>query len=118
MLMLLVNWLVLSIAVLVTAELLPGIRVKSFKSALLVAIVFGLLNFVLGKILFFLFAVLTLGVAWLLAFITHWLVDAIVLKLTSKVTDHIYIDGFGSALLGALCISLLSAFGHWLILAI
>ncbi|HEX6998050.1 MAG TPA: phage holin family protein [Gammaproteobacteria bacterium] len=112
---LLLSWLVLSVAVWLTAVILPGFHVKSFVSAILVAAIFGVLNFLLGWLLFALLTVVTLGIAYLLAFITRWIINAILLMLTDKLTDHLHIDGFGWALGGALLMSLLGTLGEWLI---
>ena len=110
---LLLSWLVLSVAVWVTDAVLPGFHVKSFKSALLVAAIFGILNFLLGWLLFAVFTIATLGIAWLLAFITRWIINAILLVLTDKLTDHLTIDSFGWALGGALMMSLIGTVGEW-----
>lgn len=110
---LILNWLILSIAVWITAAILPGFHVKNFKSALLVSAIFGILNFLLGWLFFTVFTVLTLGIAWLLAFITRWIIDAIVLKITDRMTDHLTIDSFGWALLGALMMAALGTLGQW-----
>ncbi|HEY7771970.1 MAG TPA: phage holin family protein [Marinagarivorans sp.] len=112
---LLLNWLILSFAVWLTAAILPGFHVKNFKSAILVAALFGVLNFLLGWLFFTVFTVLTLGIAWLLAFITRWIIDAIVLKITDNMTDHLTVDSFGWALLGALVMAMLGTLGQWLI---
>lgn len=113
--MLLLNWLILSFAVWLTAAMLPGFHIKNFKSALLVAALFGVLNVLLGWLFFTVFTVFTLGIAWLLAFITRWIIDAIILKLTDKMTDHLTIDSFGWALVGALIMSMVGTLGQWLI---
>lgn len=113
--MLLLNWLILSFAVWLTAAMLPGFHIKNVKSALLVAALFGVLNFLLGWLFFTVFTVFTLGIAWLLAFITRWIIDAIILKLTDKMTDHLTIDSFGWALVGALIMSMVGTLGQWLI---
>lgn len=110
---LILSWLILSLAVWVTAAVLPGFHVKGLKSVLLVAAIFGVLNFLLGWLLFGVFAVATLGIAWLLAFITRWIIDAILLVITDKVTDHLKIDSFGWALGGALVMSLVGTLGEW-----
>lgn len=113
---LLISWLIMTLAVWATAALLPGFHLKSAKSAILVAAIFGILNFLLGWLLFAIFTVFTLGLAWLLAFITRWIINAILLKLTDALTDHLKIDGFGWALVGALVISVVSSLGHWLLI--
>ena len=113
---LILSWLIMTLAVWATAALLPGFHLKSAKSAILVAAILGILNFLLGWILFAIFTVFTLGLAWLLAFITRWIINAILLKLTDALTDHLKIDGFGWALVGALVISVVSSLGHWLLI--
>ena len=112
---LILTWLIFSFAVWATAAILPGFHLKDGKSALLVAAIYGVLNLIIGKILFFVFAVVTLGIAWLLAFITQWIINAIVLVITDKVTDHLKIDSFGWALGGALLISIIGSFGGWVV---
>ena len=112
---LLVSWIILSVAVYVTALILPGFHVKSFGGAFVVSAVFGVLNYFLGWIFFVVFAVGTLGIALLLAFVTRWIIDAIVLKITDAVSDTLTIDGFGWALGGAALMSLLGTLGEWMI---
>lgn len=109
------SWLVLSFAVWVTDAVLPGFHVKGVKSALLVAAIFGVLNFLLGWLFFAVFTVVTLGLAWLLAFITRWIINAILLVLTDKLTDHLTIDSFGWALLGSLMMSVIGTLGEWVV---
>ena len=106
---LIISWLILSLAVWVTAAVLPGFHVKDFKSAIIVAAIFGLLNFFLGWLLFVVFTVATLGLAWLLAFITRWIINALLLMLTDRLTDRLKIASFGWALGGALLISVVAA---------
>ncbi len=112
---LLLSWLILSVAVWVTAAALPGFHVKSFKSAVIVAALFGLLNFLLGWLLFAVFTVATLGLAWLFAFITRWIINALLLKLTDRLTDHLTIDSLGWAFGGALMISFVATVVQWLL---
>lgn len=111
----LLNWLIVSVAVWLTATLVPGVKVKSFGSAVGVAAVFGVLNYVLGWLLFAVFAIGTLGLGYLFAFITWWVVDAILLKLTDALSDAIKIEGFFSALLASAAMAMFTAVGHWLV---
>lgn len=113
---LLLTWLVLSIAVWITAAVLPGFHVRDFKSAFLVAALFGILNALIGWIFFVLFTIATLGIALLLAFITRWIIDAIILKLVDSLSDSLKIDSFAWALGGALMMSALGTLGQWILL--
>lgn len=112
---LILSWIILSLAVWITAAVLPGFHVKSFGSAFLVAAIFGILNFFLGWLLFVVLGLATLGIGFLLAFLTRWLVNAILLKITDAVSDSLQIDGFRWALGGALMMSLLGTAGEWLV---
>lgn len=114
----LISWLVLSLAVYLTALALPGFHIKKTSSALLIAALFGVLNFLLGWFFFTVFTVLTLGLAYLLAFITRVVVNAIILIIVDKTTDHLTIDGFKWALLGAIMMSLIGTGAQWLIRSI
>jgi putative membrane protein len=112
----LLSWLILSLAVWLTAVILPGVHVKSFGSAILVAALIGVLNFLLGWILFGVLTIATLGIAWILAFITRWIISAIILKIADAMTDRLTVDSFGWALGAALMMSAIGTLGEWLIL--
>ncbi len=114
----LLSWLILSLAVWITAVVLPGFHLKSTGSAILVAALFGILNFLLGWLFFAVFTIATLGLAWLFAFITRWIINAIILKITDALTDHLTIDSFAWALGGALMMSALGTLGQWLLSAV
>ena len=109
----LIAWLILAFAVWLTAMLLPGIEMGGIADAIIVAAVFGVLNWLLGWLLFGILGVVTLGLGFLLAFITRWIVCAILLMATAKVTNRIKVKGFGAALLGALIMSGLGTLGEW-----
>jgi putative membrane protein len=112
---LLLSWLILSFAVWLTAAVLPGFHVKSVGSALVVAAMIGVLNFLLGWLFFTVFTIATLGLAWLFAFITRWIINAIILKLVDAMTDRLKIDSFAWALGGALMMSAIGTAAQWLI---
>jgi putative membrane protein len=110
-----IAWLILTLGVLAAAKLVPGVSVPDFWDAVIVAAVFGILNVLLAKLLFILFGVLTLGIGFLFFFITFWVINAILLKMTDVLTERMTIRGFGSALLAALVISIVGALGHMVI---
>lgn len=102
---LLVSWLVLSLVVLATAKLLPGVRVSRFVDALVVAALLGVLNVLIGWFLFAIIGLATLGLGFVLAFVTRWVVNAILLKLVDKLTTRLTIVGWANAFLAALIMS-------------
>jgi putative membrane protein len=111
----LLHWLILAVAVLIAAAAVPGVRLHGFGNALIAAALFAILNWLLGRLIFVILGVATLGLGFLLAFLTRWFVDAIVLKLTAGLTDRISIRGFGPALLMALIMSLVAGAGDYLV---
>ena len=102
---LLLSWLVLSISVWLTAAILPGFRVNGFGGAIRAAAIFGVLNWLLGWLIFVALGIATLGLGFLLAFITRFVVMALLLKFTDALSRNFKIDSFKIALLGALLIS-------------
>ena len=102
---LLLSWLLLSISVWVTAAILPGFRVNGFAGAVKTAALFGVLNWLLGWLIFVVLGIATLGIGFLLAFLTRWLVMALLLKFVDALSSSFEIDGFGTAVVGALLMS-------------
>jgi len=99
-----VRLLIVAVAVYLVARLVPGVRIKGFKSALTVAVVYSLLNFVFFRVLLiFTFPLvilkyLTLGLFGIV-------INAVLLMLTDKLLDDFELSGFGAALLAAAGIS-------------
>ena len=110
------SWLILSFAVFVTARLLPGFKLTGgFGSAVVIAALFGALNWLIGWLLFFVIGVGTLGLGFLLSFLTRWLVTAILLKLVDALSTRLRIRDFGSAFIAALLISAIGTVGQLLV---
>lgn len=118
MLELLLSWLILSFAVWVTAAVLPGFHIKSFGSAIVVAAVFGVLNLLIGWFFFTVLTIATLGLAYLFAFLTRWLINATLLYFTAALIKDFKVDGFGWALLGALVMSLVGTGTQWILISV
>ena len=94
---LILNWLLSTIALLATAYLMPGISVDGFLTALLAAVVIGLVNGTLGALLKFItfpLTLLTLGLFWLV-------INGLMLMLAAKLTPGFNVDGFISGFFGA-----------------
>lgn len=99
-----IRWLILTFAIIATSYLIDGIQVSGFLSAFFAAAILGILNAFFRPILF----ILTLPVNILsLGFFT-FVINAIVLMMVSGVISGFKVDGFWSAVLGSLLISLVS----------
>lgn len=107
--------LVLVLAVALCASVLPGFEVKGRFGVVKVAIVFGLLNWALGALVFFVIGVGTLGIGFLLAFLTRLLVTALMLKLTDALIDSLRVDSFKTAFLAALIVSATGTLLEWVL---
>jgi putative membrane protein len=98
----LIRWLLLAGALLLVAHLYPGVVVKSFTSALIAALVLGLLNTLLRPIL----VLLTLPVTLLSLGLFLFVINALVFWLAAQVLDGLIVAGFWAALVGSLIYSL------------
>ena len=101
---LLLRWLILTLAIMTAAYLFSGIHVNGFGSALFAALVLGILNAFFRPILF----ILTLPINVLSLGLFTFVINAVLLLMTSGVIGGLVVDGFGSALFGSLIISLVS----------
>lgn len=98
------RWLVLTLAIVIAAYIFPGIHVRSFGSAILSALVLGILNAFFRPILI----ILTLPINILTLGLFTFVINAFLLMMTSGVIGGLIVSGFGSALLGSLIISIVS----------
>ncbi len=96
--------LLLSLVVFVVAKILPGIRVKGFGTAVVVAIVYSVVHFLLFRILVFLSLPFLLFSFGLFVFI----INAFLLWLTSQLVRGFEIRGLGTTLAGSLLITAFS----------
>jgi len=115
MVIFLLHWLILAVAFLITAKLVPGVQLYGLWNAVVVAAIFGILNYLLGTLLYYVIGIATLGIGLLLSFLTHWFVNAILLKLTDALTSRLEVRGFGTALVAALVMSLLGKLGLYVV---
>jgi uncharacterized membrane protein YvlD (DUF360 family) len=111
----LLNWFILAVAFWLTARFLDGLSVRDFTSAMIAAGLFGLLNFFIGWVIFIVFGLATLGIGFLLAFVTRLFVDAVILKLVDGMTDRIRVKSFLIAVWASVLISLFGTVGQWLV---
>lgn len=100
--------LITAVNVFVLAYLLPGIEIKDFLTAIVVALVLSLLDAVVKPllILFTLPAtILTLG-------LFLFIINAVIILIDAYFVHGFEVKGFGYALLFSMCLSLLNSFVH------
>jgi putative membrane protein len=98
------RWLIITVAILLASQFVPGIKVDTLTTAVISAGVLGLINIFIKPILVFLtlpLSVLTLGVF-------YFFINAFLLELVANMVTGFKIENFFSAFLGSLVISFVS----------
>ncbi len=101
---LLINWLLSSLALFITAKVVDGFEIKDFKSSMIASVVIGLLNMTIRWVLL----ILTLPINILTLGLFTFVVNAIILKIASKLMDSFQIKGWGPAIIGAVVLALVN----------
>jgi len=96
------RWLLLAAALLLVANLYPGVQVASFTSAMIAALVLGLLNALLRPIL----VLLTLPVTVLTLGLFLFVINALMFYFAASLLAGFNVSGFVAALIGSLLYSL------------
>ena len=93
-------------AVFISAYVLPGVTVDSFTTALIVAVVLGIINAFLKPILMLLTLPITIVTLGLFTFI----INAILVLLVARIVPGFYVSGFIWALIFSLILSIVTTF--------
>lgn len=93
-----------AVALLVTTKIVPGFEVASFNTAILAAIVLGVVNTFIKPILSFVTAPLTAITLGLFTFV----INAVVLFIVAAVVPGVKINGWMPAILGAIVLAVVS----------
>lgn len=103
----LIRWLVATVAILITAYILPGVIVGGFFVAMLVAAVLGLVNIFIRPVLL----LLTLPINILTFGLFTFVINALMIMLVARIVPGFKVDGFwwalGFSLLLSVVLSLL-----------
>lgn len=100
---LLINWIILTLGVLGTAYILPGVTVGGFWVALITALVLGIVNVVIRPILLF----LTLPINILTLGLFTFVINALLILLVSAIVPGFSVVNFWWALLFSIVITVL-----------
>ena len=107
----LIAWLLSAAAFLGVSKLLPGFRIGSFGTALVVAAVYSILYVVLHFILFQILWILTIPLVILTLGIIYFVVNAMILWLTNKLVEDFAIDSTSTLLMAAVLLTI----ANWII---
>lgn len=100
----LIRWLVTSFTILMIPELVSGVQVKGFGTALAAAAVLGVLNAIVRPVLILLTLPLTIVTLGLFILV----INALLFQLAGAIIPGLQIDSFWYALLASLIVSLVS----------
>ena len=101
---LLLSWLIDAFSIWLTAQIVPGVQIAGFGTALIATIAIALVNATIGfivKIIAFPLTFLTLGLFLLV-------INAFLLKLASMIVPGFVVRGFLAAFLGSILITVLN----------
>jgi putative membrane protein len=107
---LILHLLLLGVVIYFMAEALPGIYVAGYGTALIVAIVYGLINITLGTVLKLLsipFIIISVGIFLLV-------INAFLLYLTDLLVDDFEIEDTGTTIVAALIITISDTMLAWI----
>ena len=98
------RWLINALALYLTALVLPGFELRGVGPTLIAAAVLGIVNAIIRPLL----VLLTLPINILSLGLFTFVINALLLLLTSRLVPGFAIRGFGTAVLGAIVLSIIS----------
>lgn len=104
MLNLLVKWFIFALLIVFISWVVPGIHVANFLSAMFVCVIIALINTFIKPFLQLITLPITILTLGLFAFV----LNALLFMLAGHIAPGFQVDGFLSALLGSLLLSLFS----------
>ena len=109
MLRFVIRWLATALGIGAAATILPGIQVDGAKAAVLAALLLGLINATLRPLLL----ILTLPLTLLTLGVFALVINGAMLALAARFVEGVHVAGFGSAVLGAIVVSLVARMVNW-----
>ena len=98
------KWIAFSIIILFVAWIIPGISVDNFFSAMLVSVVIGLINTFVKPVL----KLISMPINFVTLGLFSFVINALLLMFAGAITPGFEVEGFLSALLGSILLSLFS----------
>jgi uncharacterized membrane protein YvlD (DUF360 family) len=111
----LIAWLAATLGLWFAANVIRGVRLASLRDAVWAGALVGILQWGLTGPIFVLLGIGTLGIGFLLWFVTRWVAAALVILLASKLSSRLDVEGFLSALITAFLIAAMDSLVRWLV---
>jgi len=102
--LLILKWLIMTVSVMVTAYVIPGVTVRSFMSALWVALLLGIVNMLLRPFLI----LITLPINILTLGLFTFVINGLIILLVSSVVKGFQVSGFWIAVLFSIVLSIVN----------
>lgn len=99
------------ISLLIITYILPGFRIENWAAALVAAVIIGVINVFVKPVL----SILTLPLTFLTFGIFSLILNALLLWLAAAITPGFFINGFFTAFIGSLLLSLFNSFIRMLV---
>lgn len=106
---LILHLLLLAVTIFIIAKSMPGVHVKGFGTALVVAIVYGLINLVLGSLL----KLLAIPFIFITAGLFLFVINAFLLWLTDQLLEDFEIEDMRTTFMAAFIITLADTLLSW-----
>ena len=103
------NILLYAMAVFIVSKILPKIHIKNFVTALIVAVIYSLINFFVGWLL----TLVSLPLIIITFGLFHLFINAILLWITDKLVDDFEIENFTTTIIAAVLITIFIKIVEW-----
>lgn len=100
------NLIINTLALLIVSYIIPGFRLDNLTSALVAAVMIGLVNTFIKPLI----VLITLPLNFLTLGLFTFIINILMLFLAAALTPGFHIDGILTALLGSILLSLVSSF--------
>lgn len=108
MLVLMARWFLNALALYIVANIVSGIQLENFGSALVAVLVISFVNALIKPILF----LLTLPITILTLGLFTFVLNAFMLMLAGNLTPGFSVDGFWAAIIGSILLAIVNALLH------
>jgi putative membrane protein len=101
----LLNWLIYTAAIIISAYILPGVKIDTFWTALITALVLGILNAFIKPALIF----LTLPINILTLGLFTFVINALLIWLAAQLISGFHVDNFWWAILFGIILAIVNS---------